>query len=83
MRDVRDSPPPVPEDARRQATNRAHAEAQKKKKYAKEARHNKKMLEREALEKRHRHQKQDSLPVELSSSPSLSEDSEDDGFERG
>ena len=85
MRDVRASPPPVPEDARRLAANRAHAEAQKKKKDAKEARRNKKILEREALEKCHRRQKQDGLPVELSPSPSLSEDSldEDDGIERG
>ena len=51
----------------------------------KEARHNKKILEREALEKRRRCQKQDGLLVELSPSPSLSEDSldEDDGIERG
>ena len=80
---MRDSPPPVPEDARRRAANRAHAEAQKKKKDTKEARRNKKILEREALEKRRRCQKQDGLPVELS--PSLSEDSlgEDDEFELG
>ena len=51
----------------------------------KEARHNKKILEREALEKRRRRQKQDGLPVESSPSPSPSEDSldEDDGIERG
>ena len=85
MRDVRASPPPVPEDARWRAANRAHAEAQKKKKDAKEVRHNKKILEHEALEKRRRRQKQDGLPVELSPSPSLSEDSLDeyDGIERG
>jgi len=85
MRDVRDSPPPILEDARRRAANRAHAELQKKKKDAKEARRNKKILEREALEKRRRRQKQDGLPVELSPSPSLSEDSldEDDGIEIG
>ena len=70
MRDVRDSPPPVPK-------------AQKKKKDAMEARRNKKILEREALEKRRQRQKQDGLPVELSPSPSLLEDSEDDGFEKG
>ena len=82
---MRDSPPPVPEDARRRATNRAYAEVQKKKKDAKEARRNKKILEREALEKCRRRQKQDGLPVELSLSPSLSEDSLDeyDGIERG
>ena len=80
---MRALPPPVPEDARRRAANRAHAEAQKKKKDAKEARRNKKILEREAREKRRRRQRQDSLPVELSPSPSLSEDSKDDRFERG
>ena len=37
--------------------NRAHAEAQKKKKDAKEARRNKKILKHEALEKRRRRQK--------------------------
>ena len=80
---MRASPPPIPEDARRWAVNRAHAEAQKKKD-AKEARRNKKILEREALEKHHRRQKQDCLPVELSPSPLLSEDSldEDDRIER-
>ena len=82
---MRDSPPPIPEDARRRAANRAHAEAKKKKKDAKEARRNKKILKHEALEKRCRRQKQDGLPVELSPSPSLSEDSldEDDRIERG
>ena len=81
---MRASPPPVPEDARRRAANRAHDEAQKKKD-AKEARRNKKILEREALEKRCRRQKQDGLLVESSPSPSLSEDSldEDDGIEMG
>ncbi|XP_066333169.1 uncharacterized protein [Miscanthus floridulus] len=34
MRDVRASPPPVPEDTRQRAINRAHAEAQKKRKDA-------------------------------------------------
>ena len=79
---MRDSPPPVPEDARRRAAIRAYAKAQKKKD-AKEARRNKKILEHEAREKRRRRQRQDGLPVELSPSPSLSEDSEDDRFERG
>ena len=60
---MRVSPPPVPKDARRRAANRAHAEAQKTKKDTKEARRNKKILEREALEKRRRRQKQDGLPM--------------------
>jgi len=63
--------------------NRAHAEAQKKKKDAKEARRNKKILEREALDKRRRHQRQDGLPVELSPSPSEDSLDDDDGIERG
>ena len=85
MRDVRSSPPPIPEDARRRAANRAHAEAQKKKKDARAAKRDKKILEREALEKRRRRQKQDGLPVELSPSPSPSENSsdEDSGIEGG
>ncbi|XP_066313461.1 uncharacterized protein [Miscanthus floridulus] len=52
MRDVRDSPPPVPEDARRRAVNRAHAKAQKRWKDAKVAKHTRKILAREELEKR-------------------------------
>ncbi|XP_066354583.1 uncharacterized protein [Miscanthus floridulus] len=48
IRDVRDSPPPDPEDARRRAMNRAHAEEQKKKKDAKEAKRTKKLLAAEA-----------------------------------
>ena len=46
MRDVRASPPPVPEDARRRAINRAHAEAQKKRKDAKAAKRMKQILAR-------------------------------------
>ena len=85
MRDVRASPPPVPKDARWRAANRAHAEAQKKKKDARAAKRDKKILKREALEKHRRRQKQDGLPVELSPSPSPSENSldEDGGFEGG
>ncbi|XP_066381162.1 uncharacterized protein [Miscanthus floridulus] len=37
MRDVRSSPPPIPEDARWRVINRAHADAQKKRKDAKAA----------------------------------------------
>ena len=56
MRDVRASPPPVPEDAKRRAVNRAHAEAQKKKD-AEEAKHKRKNLEHEELEKRRQQQR--------------------------
>ncbi|XP_066365288.1 uncharacterized protein [Miscanthus floridulus] len=41
MRDVRSSPPPVPEDAGQRAINRAHADTQKKRKDAKAAKHTK------------------------------------------
>ena len=51
---MRASPPPVPEDVERRAVNRAHAEAQKKKKDAEEAKRKRKILEREQLEKRRR-----------------------------
>jgi len=46
MRDVRASPPPVPEDAVRRAANRTRAEAQKKRKDAEEAKRTRKILER-------------------------------------
>ena len=62
--------------------NRAHAEAQKKKD-ARAAKRDKKILEREALEKHRRRQKQDGLPVELSPSPSEDSSDEDDGFKLG
>ena len=52
MRDIRASLPPVPEYAQRRAVNRAYAEAQKKKKDAKTAKRKKKIVERDALEKR-------------------------------
>ena len=65
--------------------NRAHVEAQKRWKDAKEAKRTRKILEREGLEKRRRQQRQDDLPVEASPSLSPSEDSSDgdDESERG
>ena len=72
MRDVRSSPPPVPEDARRRAINRAHADAQKKQKDAKAAKRTKQILAREELDKRRRQQRKDGLPLEESPSTSLS-----------
>ena len=51
---MRASSPPVPEDVERRAANRAHAEAYKEQKDAKEARRKRKSLERDKLEKRHR-----------------------------
>ena len=83
MRDIRASPPPVPEDAQRRAANRAYAEAQKKKKDAKTAKRKKKIVERDALEKRRRKQKLEGLPVEASPSTSVEGSSGDDGGEGG
>ena len=74
---MRASPPPVPEDVRRRAVNRAHTEAQKRQKDAKVAKHMKKILAHEELEKRRRQQRLDGLPVEAFASPSLSKDSSD------
>ncbi|XP_066314314.1 uncharacterized protein [Miscanthus floridulus] len=82
MRDMRSSPPPVPEDARRRAINWAHADAQKKWKDAKAAKRMKKILAREELDKRRRQQRKDGLPLEESPSPSLStkaSDGDDEG----
>ena len=85
MRDVRASPPPVPEDARRRAINRAYAEAQKKWKDAKAAKRTKQILAREKLDECRRQQRKDGLPLEESPSPSLSMDASDrdDEGERG
>ncbi|XP_066333926.1 uncharacterized protein [Miscanthus floridulus] len=77
MRDVRASPPPVPKDARRRAINRAHAEAQKKRKDTKAARRTKQILAREKLDERRQQERKDSLPLEESPSPSLSTDASD------
>ena len=79
MRDVRGSPPPVPEDARRRSVNRARAEEAKKKKDAKEAKRTKKLLAREKLDARRRRQKLDGLPLEPSPSSSVSDSSGDGG----
>ena len=51
---MRSSLPPVPEDAGQRAINRAHADAQKKRKDAKAAKRMKHILAREALDKRRR-----------------------------
>ena len=54
MRDVRVSPPPVLEDARRRSINRAHAEAQKKWMDAKAAKRTKQILAHKKLDERRR-----------------------------
>ena len=76
---MRDSPPPVPEDGRRRAVNRARAEEEKKKKDAKEAKRTKKLLAREKLDARCWRQRLDSLPLEPSPSSSVSDSSGDGG----
>ncbi|XP_066354455.1 cilia- and flagella-associated protein 91-like [Miscanthus floridulus] len=81
MRDVRASPPRVPEDAERWAVNRAHAEAQKKRKDTEEARRKRKNLECEELEQRRWQQRHDGLLVEPSPSLSPSMDSSGDDDE--
>ncbi|XP_066351675.1 uncharacterized protein [Miscanthus floridulus] len=82
MRDVRSSPPPVPKDAGQRAINRAHADAQKKRKDAKAAKRKKHILAREALDKHRRQQRKDGLPLEESSSTSLSTEASD-GNDKG
>ena len=82
MRDVPASPPPVPEDARLRAINRAHAEAQKKRKDTKAAKRTKKILACEELDKRRRQQRKDGLPLEESPSSSLSTKASD-GDDKG
>ncbi|XP_066344311.1 uncharacterized protein [Miscanthus floridulus] len=85
MRDVRSSPPPVPEDARRRAINRAHADVQKTRKDAKAAKRMRQILAREGLDQRRRQQRKDGLPLEESPSTSLSTKASDgdDGGEAG
>ena len=77
MRDVRASPPPVPEYVRRRVINRAHVEAQKKWKDAKAAKRTKQILACEKLDEHRQQQRKDSLPLEESPSPSLSTDASD------
>ena len=57
--------------------NQAHTEAQKKQKDAKVAKRTKKILTREELDKHRRQQRKDGLPLEESSSPSISTDASD------
>ena len=74
---MRASPPPVPEDAAWWVVNRAHAEAQKKRKDAKAAKRTKQILARKKLDERRRQQRKDGLSLEESPSPSLSTDASD------
>ena len=79
---MRSSPLPVPEDVGQRAINRAHADAQKKRKDAKVAKCMKHLLAREVLDKRRRQQRKDGLPLEESPSTSLSTEASD-GNDKG
>ena len=79
---MRSFPPPVPEDAERRAVNRAHADAQKRRKDAKAAKRTKHILAREELDKRRRQQRKDGLLLEESPSTSLSTEASD-GDDKG
>ena len=74
---MRSSLPPIPEDVRRRAINRAHADAQKKRKDAKAAKRTKQILMRKEPDKRRHQQRKDGLPLEESPSPSLSMEASD------
>ena len=74
---MRSSPPPVLEDAELRAVNRAHADAQKRRKDAQAAKRTKHILAREELDKRRRQQRKDGLPLEESPSTSLSTEASD------
>jgi DNA-directed RNA polymerase delta subunit len=70
--------PPVPEDATDREALRLVAQEKKKKDEEKKRAH-KKMLAHDALEKRHRAQAREGLPLEAS--PSMEEDDDDDDDE--
>ena len=79
---MRSSPLPVLEDVGQRAINRAHADAQKKRKDAKAAKRMKHILARKGLDKRRRQQRKDGLPLEESPSTSLSTEASD-GNDKG
>jgi hypothetical protein len=76
LRGFKLSRPLVLEDAVDRATRRLAAEKEKEKKDAEKARAHERMRAREALEKRHRRQARDGLPLE--SSPETPDDDDDD-----
>lgn len=67
--------PPVPEDAADRATQRLYAKQQKRKKDEEKKRAHKKILARDALEKRHRVRAREGIPLEAS--PSMGDDDSD------
>jgi hypothetical protein len=76
LRNFKTSRPPVPEDTAGQTSRRLAAERDTQKKDAEKARARERMRAREALEKRHRRQERDGLPLEPS--PDTPDDDDDD-----
>jgi hypothetical protein len=75
---VKDLPPPVPEDCAAREVRRLSAAREKKEKDATKTRRDRKVHEREALLRRHRHQWLEGLPKEESPSESVSEEESED-----
>jgi hypothetical protein len=75
---VKDSWPPVPEDRAAREVRRLSTAQKKKDKDAAKKRQVRKALEREALNRRHRQQRLEGLPVEESPSEMASDDDDDD-----
>jgi hypothetical protein len=79
LRNFKTSRPPVLEDAAGRTASRLAAEKDKQKKDAEKARARERMRARDALEKRHRMQARDGLPLEPSpDTPDDDDDDEDD-----
>jgi hypothetical protein len=79
LRNFKTSRPPVPEDAAGRTSRRLAAEKDKEKKDAEKARARERMRAREALEKHHRRQARDGLPLEPS--PDTPDDDDDDDYD--
>jgi hypothetical protein len=81
LRNFKTSRPSVPEDAAGRTARRLTAEKDKEKKDAEKARARERMQAREALEKCHRRQARDGLPLEPSSDTPDDDDNDDDDDE--
>jgi hypothetical protein len=80
---VKDSRPLVPEDRAAREVRRLSTAQKKKDKDATKKRQVRKALEREALNRHHRQQRLEGLPVEESPSEMASEDDDDDSDDSG
>jgi hypothetical protein len=78
LRNFKTSRPPVPEDAASPAARRLAPEKDKHKKDAEKARARERVRAWEALEKRHRRQERDGLPLEPSPDTPDNDDDDDD-----